>query len=225
MDNLSRRPFRLVFSKTGQAVFVSHLDVNRAMQRMVRRAHLPVWYTQGFNPHPYLVFHQPLSVGYSGKEEVMDFYLLEDVAPDDILKKIADNMPPGFSAVRVAAPQKALGDISYAGYTVCAEDERFKKEELKEKLISFLKEDQIITEKKSKKGMKTVDIKPLIASWSVEDGAGESVLVKLKAACSQSQNLNPRILLSAFANSEGSEELNYRVTRTAFYDGDMKKFL
>ena len=66
---------RLVFSKTGKARYISHLDLNRAMIRAVRRARLPVWYTEGFNRHPYVTFAAPLSLGYEGMHETMDLRL------------------------------------------------------------------------------------------------------------------------------------------------------
>lgn len=224
MDNLSRRPVRLFFSKTGRAVYVSHLDVNRAMQRMLRRAKAPVWYTQGFNPHPYLVFHQPLSVGYAGRGEIMDFYLLADYDPQTLKAQLNAQMPPGFHAEQIARPQKELKDICYAGYTLSIGQPADARETLRRQLTRFLSAGEIITEKKSKKGVKLVDIKPLIAAYHIEDGAGERLLLKLVAACSQSQNLNPRTLIQAFLAENGEQALELQVTRTAFYDQQMKKF-
>ncbi|MBQ9964192.1 MAG: DUF2344 domain-containing protein, partial [Clostridia bacterium] len=58
---------RITFSKTGSARYISHLDLNRTMTRAVRRAGLPIWYTEGFNRHPYLTFAAPLSLGYEGE--------------------------------------------------------------------------------------------------------------------------------------------------------------
>ena len=63
---------RVFYEKTGRAKYISHLDINRCMQRALRRAEIPVWYTEGFNPHPYTTFALPLSLGYESLCETMD---------------------------------------------------------------------------------------------------------------------------------------------------------
>ena len=75
---------RILFSKTGRAKYVSHLDLVRAMTRAVRRANIPLWYTEGFNRHPYLTFASPLSLGYEGLRESVDIRM-EEAFPFDEL--------------------------------------------------------------------------------------------------------------------------------------------
>ena len=75
---------RIVFSKTGRAKYVSHLDLVRAMTRAVRRADIPLWYTEGFNPRPKLVFASPLSVGCGSACEIMDIRVLPEVTDEEI---------------------------------------------------------------------------------------------------------------------------------------------
>ena len=70
---------RILFSKMGRAKYVSHLDLVRTMTRAVRRADIPLWYTEGFNRHPYLTFAAPLSLGYEGLRESMDIRLEEEM--------------------------------------------------------------------------------------------------------------------------------------------------
>ena len=71
------RCVRIWFAKEGKVKYISHLDVMRCMSRAVRRARLPLWYTEGFNPHPQLVFALPLSVGMASECELLDFKLDE----------------------------------------------------------------------------------------------------------------------------------------------------
>ena len=66
------RNVRIRFSKTGRARYISHLDLSRVMQRSLRRAGIPLWYTEGFNRHPYVTFAAPLSLGFEGLQETMD---------------------------------------------------------------------------------------------------------------------------------------------------------
>ena len=79
------RAVRLNFSKTGRAIYISHLDINRMMTRAVRRAKLPMWYTEGFNPHPYLTFALPLSLGQSSDCEYMDIRIEGDITDEEIM--------------------------------------------------------------------------------------------------------------------------------------------
>ena len=70
------KEIRIRFKKTGRAKFISHLDLTRTMIRAVRRAGIPVWYTEGFNRHPYVTFAAPLSLGFEGLNECMDTRLV-----------------------------------------------------------------------------------------------------------------------------------------------------
>ena len=74
---------RLFYKKSGRAKYVSHLDTMRAMTRLLRRAQLPAWYTEGFNPHLYITFAMPLSLGFSSDYELADIRLTDDGYPLD----------------------------------------------------------------------------------------------------------------------------------------------
>ena len=84
------------YEKTQAAVYVSHLDTQRAIQRMLRRTNLPIKYTMGFHPHPVLTFAQPLSVGMSSQGEYFEFSMLEYIDPIKLRGLIASHMPKGF---------------------------------------------------------------------------------------------------------------------------------
>ena len=70
---------RTVYEKRDRAKYISHLDLNRCMQRAFRRAKLPIWYSEGFNPRLYLMFPLALSLGFESMCEIMDFNLREPV--------------------------------------------------------------------------------------------------------------------------------------------------
>ena len=79
---IERWDYRLTFAKKGRARYISHLDLMRAMQRAIKRAGVPIWYTQGFNPHSYLMFPLALPLGTESEVEVLDIALsLLDRAP------------------------------------------------------------------------------------------------------------------------------------------------
>ena len=90
---------RIRFSKTGRAKYISHLDLNRAMIRALRRAEIPLWYTEGFNRHPYVTFAAPLSLGYEGLRECMDFRLEEDMPMEELVSRLNAVMPEGLTVL------------------------------------------------------------------------------------------------------------------------------
>ena len=79
---------RVWFTKKGDIKFISHLDLNRFMQRALKRAKLPLWHTEGFNPHPYVTFALPLSLGQESECEVLDFRLVTPVPFEEIKERM-----------------------------------------------------------------------------------------------------------------------------------------
>ncbi|MBO5797416.1 MAG: DUF2344 domain-containing protein, partial [Clostridia bacterium] len=110
------RIIRLHFSKTGRAKFISHLDLNRTMTRALRRAALPIWYTEGFNKHPYVTFAAPLSLGYEGLAECMDVRLMEDWPMEEVVARLNAAMPEGLAIVDAAPAVKKAGELAAAQY-------------------------------------------------------------------------------------------------------------
>jgi radical SAM-linked protein len=76
---------RIRFRKSGDLRLISHHDLLRFFERAVRRAQLPIRWTQGFNPHPRLVFALPLSLGITGSQEVVELEMQDEIAPQEVL--------------------------------------------------------------------------------------------------------------------------------------------
>jgi radical SAM-linked protein len=87
---------RLRFAKHGDLRLVSHHDLLRCLERMIRRADLPVAHSQGFNPRPKLVFTLALALGIEGRREVLEVDLSEPVEPGELLRRLAAVSPPGL---------------------------------------------------------------------------------------------------------------------------------
>ena len=85
--------YRVFYSKTGRLKYISHLDVNRLMQRALKRSGLPVWYTEGFNPHIYITFALPLALGLESFYEVMDFRLTAELSEKEIIRRLHTALP------------------------------------------------------------------------------------------------------------------------------------
>ena len=174
------------YAKRGDAKFISHLDFLRLIQRAMRRAELPLKFSEGFNPHPCLSFAQPLGVGITGEKELFEVELL---APcDDIVARLMPKMPRGIEIVEAFPCEKnPFAQISRAVYAVrpCVLPTA-------EFLETFLAQKEIFTEKRTKSGVKTVDIRPDIFGAKL---GKDRLLLRLSAG--SSANLKPSTVLSA----------------------------
>ncbi len=192
------RVIRLRFSKTGRAKFISHLDLNRTMTRALRRAKLPIWYTEGFNKHPYLTFAAPLSLGYEGLSEYMDIRLVEDMPPEEVLAALNAAMPEGLLFVHAAEAVKKPADLAAATWRMtvgCTAAE----------VEAFLAQPSITVEKRTKKKtFKTVELKPLLDNVGIEDEDDYAILT-LDLPCSNTETVNPSLILTALQSFLGRE--------------------
>lgn len=187
------------YSKDSEIKFISHLDLMRTIQRIIRRAGLPIEYSKGFNPHMTISIAQPLSVGVYSKGEYMDVVFTEEMDTKIILDKLNQNTPSGvkfFDVVKVEkgetgkAPQ-AMAIIDAAEYVM-----KIKSFDIKETMKSLeqvknMPQWNIL--KKSKSGEKEVDIKPLIKDLTIK--SSENLLIlEATIACGSRENLSPSLL-------------------------------
>ncbi len=206
---------RVVFSKTGRARFISHLDLVRTMTRVVRRAQIPLWYTEGFNRHPYLTFAAPLSLGFEGLRESMDMRLEEDMPYDELVSRLNAALPEGFAAISAAEAVHKVGELTAAVY-------QLKLDCPPEKIASLLAQSEILVQKRTKKKtMKTLDIRPAFANAVVQaDGDGTLVTVTLPVG---NDTVNPSLLLQAL-NAGEDTPYRLRVLRLNLLTADGKPF-
>ncbi len=156
------------FHKNEDLRFISHLDIQRLVQRAMRRADLPLSYSQGFNPHPILSFASALSVGYTSEAEWMDVRLSENIEPDEFTKKLNTALPEGLRIVRTQVVEETLPSltalIQRARYQATVYfDQPVSSQALKSALETLLN-GPIVVEKHTKGGMKQVDIRPQLIS-------------------------------------------------------------
>lgn len=208
------KDYRIVFEKRGRVKYISHLDLNRCMLRAVRRSGLPAWYTEGFHPHMYLMFPLALSLGAESTCEVMDIRLTQEVPPEEILARLNPALPEGLKAYEVREPKNVTQDIGSAEYEVVLIGEG-----LAEKWESFLAQEQILIEKKTKKGMKELDIKPKITVTDVSASDGELHLT-LRLPAGNEGNINVSVVTDAFAKFAETQVLVKTVLRTKIFCTD-----
>ena len=212
------------FKKTGVICFTSHLDILKVFKRSFKRAGIRLAYSQGFNPHPKMGFAQPLSLGYEGLEEYVEFETVEDYRDKnacEILEVLRGIMPEGLELVSIKeAPElkKTLASMTYAAeYTIripVPEDFGFPAEEIYNK---YMGQDVIETLKKQKKkkDLVTVNIKPKIRDikFDVSDGI---LTAEMCLDSGSESNLSPELVINTLLKSLelDTERSNIEVTRT-----------
>lgn len=190
---------RATFKKTGRAKYISHLDLNRCMLRIFRRSKLPVWYTEGFNPHPYYSFALALSLGFESDCEIMDFNITDDNMPLSVIKdRLNEVMPEGMGIVDIAPQKNKITVIAKAEYEfdLKADDVQGVYDAVEKLLVT----DEILIEKKTKKGIKTVDLKPDTEIVSLEKAEG-AVHMVMRLPAGTKTNYNPTLFVEALRKS------------------------
>lgn len=189
------REVRLRFSKTGQAKYISHLDTNRVFSRAFARAKINLWYTQGFNPRPYMSFSLPLSLGVESYCENVDIRIIDDLTDEEIKNRVNDALPLGIRIVDVYDDFMDCHDIVYSDYVYKFE---FKDNELALEKIKFvLESDAIMAQKKAKQGkrrvLKETDIKEFIVKYNISI-RDDNIVLNIRLLAGPDKNLNPTLL-------------------------------
>jgi len=194
---------RMFFFKTGNAKYISHLDLYRAFGRAIKRSGLPVWITEGFNPHIYMTFALPLALGIEGGEESVDLRLTgESVDFAEVVQTLNAVMPHGMGVIRAAAPVRKASEIARARYEI-----RTQSQEAFEKLDVYLSQPEIKIVKKTKRSAQEIDVKPLL-EWERETGI-------LTLPAGSELNINPWNVL------DGLEITNVKRTAVLCRDGEL----
>ena len=205
---------RIVFEKKDTAIYMSHLDLMRCMTRALTRAEIPVKFTEGFNPHPYLVFAAPLALGISGEREYFEIKITEEMAFSEMKDRLNETLPQGLNVLEVLESENDFNDIESANYQVFVEGKSA------EDWHSFFANETIPAEKKTKRGMETIDLKTEIFGCEAED-VENGVILHLHLPCGNRRNLSPLLVVKTFAPDD---EVYYTATRTGFLDKNGNRF-
>lgn len=214
---------RLRFSKTGRAVYISHLDLMRTLTRAFLRAEIRLKYSEGFNPHPNISIALPLSVGCESVCELMDFTLSEDMQPDEVKSKLAEQMPEGIAVIGVYEPERKVKDIKWLSVAGVFEYDERDGAKMAERLNGFYSNESIVIEKKTKRGIGQSDIRPAIQSISFEPCGAD---VRMSAVISaQEPTLNPELLAAALRQLEPEIAPDFaKFKRLEIFDENMSVF-
>ncbi|WP_180375478.1 TIGR03936 family radical SAM-associated protein [Clostridium thermarum] len=205
------------FTKESEIRFISHLDLMRTIQRIIRRGKLPVEYSKGFNPHMNLSLAQPLSVGVYSSGEYLDVVFTEEVEEKVILEKLNESSPRGIrflEAIKVgdALPNErkipqVMALLDGASYKVKIKYSDTTK--LNEELKLLEGKEQWTTVKKSKSGEKEVDIKAMIKEFNYNI-TGNTLEIDTLLPCGSRESLSPELLSNYIkANTNGAIENSF----------------
>ncbi len=214
---------RVRLSKDDRVRFVSHLDFLRVLTRVIRRARLPVALTQGFNPHLKISFGSILPVGATSEVEYIDFELKMSLEPETFMAHLNKQLPPGFHViearempVKIPSLQGKLNRIVYQVKLMLTGMEQ---EYLEDAIHSYLKKEVISLTKKTKRGMKEINIRPLIEDMTVISQENDVFTLELVLVTGNTGNVRPEQVIEGMLKYEllNVEPEWIRVHRIALY--------
>ena len=188
---------RALFHKTGNAVYISHLDLMRLFQRAFKRAGLPLTHTQGFNPRPSVSIALPLSVGVESHCELLDFDLDgEAVTCDNIRDRLNNALIDGIRVLEVYEDAAKIKHLAYLDCRIDLEYDNGIPQEAESAISALFSQQSVIVEKKSKNGNVEQDLIPMIRDFrqEVRDCNTLSLFARI---CCQNPTLNPAQIVAA----------------------------
>ena len=217
------RLVRIWFSKQGRIKYVSHLDIMRCMTRAVRRADIPLWYTEGFNPHPYLNFLQPMPLGVEGLNEPLDIRIEGEITDKEIMDKLNAVLPVGIIITKVTQPYMKSNDLAFAEYEIYFE----KEDNLKENLAKAMDSGVLSCEKMGKvngrKRVKEVNVSENIRKYSISEN-DDAVVMNVVLPGGNTKNVNPMNLLDALNRYLESDIVPLNIVRLGLLDDKLIPF-
>ncbi|MCI7779198.1 MAG: TIGR03936 family radical SAM-associated protein [Clostridiales bacterium] len=210
------------FYKHDEVRFVSHLDMQRLFQRAFRRAGLPLSYSKGFNPHPLLSFATALSVGYTSECEYFDVFLDEKIDADEFRSRVNAVLPEGVAVTKAVDAGEMKTSLTTlmrsADYFARLDfDREVTSDELENALASLLT-GEIFVEKKTKGGMKDVDIRPLLISVNLIDCSEGSAILYIKGKLTAEGGLPLELLFGAISEKVSASAVSTVNRRTIEMD-------
>lgn len=208
--------YRVKFTKNGPIKYIGHLDVMRYFQKAIRRAQIPIAYSEGFSPHQILSFAFPLSVGFTSEGEYFDMELTEEVNEDDLLKTFNSVLNEGITVSAVRKLPKEAGNcmacVFAASYKVSIKDVGIFDDNNIKRALDYFGQQTIPVNKPKKKGggFIDIDLKDFLYDFSIKDNC-----VYFTVNASSSGNIKPDFVMDCFYNAIGIEKpaFSYNIHR------------
>lgn len=211
------KELRMIFSKKGPAAFISHLDLTRLFTRMLIRAKIPVWYTQGFNPHPYISFPVPLPLGFCGEREILNFSVSEDIDCSEAMAALNCVTPSGISIIDVYEPHDKATEIVFCRYLLSFESD------VLSKANQFFSQDSIEVTKKTKRSETRINAVGYIKQVNAKN-IDDKTYIEIILPINSEDSINPNLLTGAFCDFSGTICLP-QITRIEMLKSDLSSFV
>jgi len=193
LNQENRFIYRITYTKGEMVKYISHLDFLRCVNRSFKRAKIPVKYSNGFNPHVLLNIALPCPVGVSSVCEMLDIELYEKMDTSLIKEKLASALPVGIEVIDVCERlgKKDFFEISSALYDVSFKSDK------EIDINKFVNEPEFLIEKKSKRGVKEVNIKDFVKKMELTEKNGNVYKLSIIIDAGSKSNLKSELLLNA----------------------------
>lgn len=217
---------RMRFAKEGRAKYISHLDLMHTMQRAMARCQMPLWFTEGFNQHAYVSVALPLSTGYSGEYEFLDFNLLSENVPINAVEALNAVFPEGLRAIEIyplADGGMPLRDIAWSKYRITWSFADGVPADFAENVNKLFAQPAVEIVKRSKRGEKTVNMRELMNGFALTEQDGQVIAEVVTAA--GNNNMSPEYLTRAIAQYLPQYEISSAAYhRLCVYNDKMQAF-
>lgn len=216
---------RALFEKTGNAVYISHLDLMRLFHRAFKRAGFALKHTQGFNPRPSVSIAMPLSLGMESCCELLDFELEgEAVSNEEVVIRLNKSLIDGVKILSVYDNAAKLKNLAFLDCCISLEYDHGVPEDAINKISALFKQESLIVEKKGKNGVTEQNISPLIRSVIVQQTNLNELVLNANICC-QNPSLNPMQLATAIGKYLPQLTPDFvRIQRVEIYDINNKVF-
>lgn len=214
---------RIAYSKLEAAKYIAHLDLTRVFERAMRRAKIPMAYSEGFNPHPKISFGSALAVGVEGEREYVDIELRQDMDIREILGRFQEQLPTGIRLLEgmvVATGTRALmAVLNSASYLIRVPMALpIQSERLAEGIQAWLKREHVAYSRYSKKGRTDKDIRPWVKTLSGKV-LGDEIILELEVEVGNSGSTRPEEVVASLRDLENLpfDMENIQIKRTGIY--------
>lgn len=212
---------RLLFEKTGDSVWISHLDLMRVFQRAFRRAGLSLKHSQGFTPRAIVSIALPLSVGVESQCELLDYELLEGEATAQCLNEV---LPDGIRVLEIIENGRKIKDLAGLRALVTFIYDNGVPNHAAERLNALFERESLVISKHGKRGDTQTDILPMLHEKQIEQSSPTCLEMEVVVSA-QNPALNPQLLLTAVEVYEPELMPDYStVKRLEIYDTEGSVF-
>ncbi|MEN8906371.1 MAG: TIGR03936 family radical SAM-associated protein [Clostridiales bacterium] len=223
---------RVKFLRGEKVKYISHLDLMKVFERALKRADLPIDYSNGFNPHPKIVFGLPLSVGVTSESEFVDFQFKDKIIPVDFIKRVNTQLPQDVETITAKEfdnNKNIMNLIERASYEIevsfCKDINR---EEIDNLVEEFLNKNEIIVSKKAKKKLKDINIRPLVHKFELKKvyinndnynsfGKRNIVTFFINVSAGTRENLKPELFIKGLMKILNIDIKIINIHRTGLY--------